>query len=391
MAGPEWGARAVMRDAMRTDKTGPAMKVENDEKDELAMPIVVSDVLNPPQARVKKTLASITGSPQTPASAGMSQPTAQPSPSPSRMRLAVHIRSSPVTPFTPINAPASLETAAIPSGLGRTRGQKSTSQTPIRPPTPDALAGLGTKVEPPGSGPKKRGRPKGWRKPVTPYSSDPNSSHGKRDKRAAESLAGEQNLGPGKSRGQAQEAKRRGRPPRPPEPSCRERYLQSNPYYVPFKCEWDLSEGSQNEPSICPAELQNMDTLRRHVFLIHGDMDPLICRFSRCRDLDQPLKFETEDAFEFHMETKHFASYSWHLGEGCQNNGIWTLKNKPDKLPAYLFDKNGNQVTPSVADQQIETDLQHKERKRKLRKLLHEQNENAPTEEEWKKQMLGVA
>ncbi|KAI0427000.1 hypothetical protein F5Y09DRAFT_317252 [Xylaria sp. FL1042] len=391
MAGPEWGARATVRNAMPADKVAPAMKVENEGEDELAMPIVVSDVLNPPQARVKKTLSSITGGPQTPAGAGMSQPTAQPSPSPSRMRLAVHIRSSPVTPFTPINAPASRDTSALPLGLGRTRGQTSTSQTPIRPPTPDALAGLGTKVEAPSSEPKKRGRPKGWKKPVTSYSTDPNPSRSKRDVRAAESLAPEPSPGPGKSRGQAQEAKRRGRPPRPPEPSCRERYLQSTPYYVPFKCEWDLSEGSQQEPSICPAELQNMDTLRRHVFLIHGDMDPLICRFSRCKDLDQPLKFETKDAFESHMETKHFASYSWHLGEGCQNNGIWTLKNKSDKLPNYLFGKHGNQVTPSVANQQVETDLQHKERKRKLRKLLHEQNENAPTEEEWKKQMLGIA
>lgn len=132
-----------------------------------------------------------------------------------------------------------------------------------------------------------------------------------------------------------------------------------------------------------------MDTLRRHVFLVHGDEDPLICRFSHCKDHKPPPKFETEDEFERHMETKHFAVYLWHMGEGCQNNGIEILKNKPKTLPTYLFDEHGNQVTPSVTEQRLESDLQHKERKRKLRQLLYEQNENAPSEEEWRKQMLG--
>ncbi len=134
-----------------------------------------------------------------------------------------------------------------------------------------------------------------------------------------------------------------------------------------------------------------MDTLRRHVFLIHGDMDPLVCRFSHCKDRNPPLTFKTENEFQSHMEKNHFASYLWHLGEGCQNNGIWTLKSKPDKLPTYLFDEHGNQVTPSVADQRLESDLQHKERRRRLRKLLQQQSENAPSEEEWMKQMLGIA
>lgn len=152
-----------------------------------------------------------------------------------------------------------------------------------------------------------------------------------------------------------------------------------------------MAEGSQQQkPSICPAELQNMETLRRHVFLIHGDMDPLVCRFSHCKDRKPPLEFRTEEEFESHMEKKHFANYLWHLGEGCQNRGIWTLKDKLDKLPTYLFDGQGNQVTPSVADQQVESDLQHKERRRKLRRLLQQQNDNAPSEEEWMNQMLGI-
>ncbi|KAI1422086.1 hypothetical protein F5Y12DRAFT_764357 [Xylaria sp. FL1777] len=372
-------AGTTMNNSMLTDRVGRGINNKDEEEDELAMPMITSDVLKPSQPVIKKTLSSMTGSPQTGSSGRMSQQTtAEPSQSPSRMRLAVHIRSSPVTPFTPINASATRDQFATPSAFGRARGPASTSQTPVRPPTRDALTSVGTKVEAPSSEAKKRGRPKGW-KPGTPYTTDPNSRYRKRETRAAE------------SQGETQEVKRRGRPPRPPELSFRERYLQSNPYYVPFKCEWDLSKDSQQQQSsLCPAELQNMDTLRKHVFSVHGDMDPLVCRFSHCKDRKPPLRFETEDEFESHMETKHFASYLWHLGEGCQNNGIWTLKHKPDKLPAYLFDEHGNQVTPSVADQQLENDHQVKERRRKLRKLLQQQNENAPTEEEWIKQMLGM-
>jgi hypothetical protein len=219
-----------------------------------------------------------------------------------------------------------------------------------------------------------------------PYSTDPNSKYRRREARRAEGQAH------GQIQGQSQEPKRRGRPSRPPETSVREQYLQSKPDYIAYKCEWDLSQNPhQNEPSICPAELQNMDTLRRHVFLVHGDADPLICRYSKCKDHDPALEFKTDEGFKDHMEKKHYASYLWHLGEGCRNNGIWTLRNKSSRLPAYLFDKNGIQVTPSIADQQLENDLQFKQRKRKLKKLLYQQNENAPSEEEWAKQMMGIA
>ncbi|KAI0466342.1 hypothetical protein F4859DRAFT_304613 [Xylaria cf. heliscus] len=396
MEGRGLGSGPTMSKTVITGNVDGTIKDEAEEQDELSMPIVISDVLKPARPKTRKTLSSVVGSPQTPNRARTGQQTAlseaEPSQSPSRMRLAVHIRSSPITPFTPINAPADRERSTLPTRLGRTRGRPARSQTPIRPPTPDALAGLGTNVEGSGSEPRKRGRPKGW-KPGTPYSStEPHSRYRKRETRAAESQTQERSTGQDKGRGQNQDGKRRGRPPRPPEPSVREEYLRSKPEYIPYKCEWGLSEDSaKQESSICPAELQNMDTLRRHVFLIHGDGDPLICRFAHCKDRNPPLRFETDDEFEHHMETQHFAAYLWYMGEGYQNNGIETIKNKPKTLPTYLFDKHGNQVTPSVTDQRLETDLQHKERKRKLRQILYEQNENAPSEEEWMKQMLGIA
>ncbi|KAI1188373.1 hypothetical protein F5B17DRAFT_395612 [Nemania serpens] len=416
MAGRGLGASATLRNEMLTSRVGQAGINNDDEEDELALPIVFSDISRTSRPQSKKFLSSVTESPQTPNGARMSQQTAvsanEPSPSQPRMRLAVHIRSSPVTPFTPINAPTPHGSSNFSSRLGQPQGRTATAQTRIRPPSPD-FAGLGmsagasakasVKVPNTTSEPKKRGRPKGW-KPGTPYTTDPNSRYRKREMQAAELQAQGQGTDQGrvdkvrdekgKDRSQNQETRRRGRPPRPPEPTIREQYLQSNPDYIPFKCEWELSisdDPPTQGPSICPAELQNMETLRRHVFIVHGDQELLGCGFPHCRDRDPPLRFKTEDEFEHHMETRHFPGFLWHMGDGYQNKGIETLRDKAGEVPAYLLDKDGSQVTPSVADQRVESDLQRKERKRRLRRLLYQQNENAPSEEEWRQQMMGIA
>ncbi|KAI1110023.1 hypothetical protein F5Y14DRAFT_430306 [Nemania sp. NC0429] len=406
MAGRGPGAAgSAMRYAMVTNRAGQAARDESDEEDELAMPTVISDVSRTSQPKRRKFTSSATESPQTPNGARMSQQTApsatEPSQSQPRMRLAVHIKSSPITPFTPINVPTAHGASILPPRLVQPGGRTATSQRLTRPPAASSVAGQGVSAEAsarasaqaPGSGLKKRGRPKGW-KPGTPYSTDPESRYRKREMKATLLQGQGQGTDRGKDPSQIQEVKRRGRPPLPPEPTIRELYLRSKPGYIPYKCEWELpvsNDSLMQKPSICPAELQNMDTLRRHVLHVHGGQEPLGCRFPRCRDHDPPLRFKTADEFERHMETRHFRVFLWHLGEGPQNNGIETLRDKAGKLPAYLFDKDGSQVTPSVVDQRIENDLQRKERKRRLRRLLYQQNENAPSEEEWRQQMLGIA
>ncbi|KAI1809751.1 hypothetical protein GGS20DRAFT_570609 [Poronia punctata] len=379
-------------DGVRVDtaaKVGMMMR-EDSYDDELAMPIVKSDVLQSPRQRPRKTISSLATGQQTPTSARVSHQLGQSPTDPARplshMRLAVHIRSTPIKPFTPINAPASDGSSTLPSRLGRTRGRPRKSPASTRPPTPDPISILGAKSErdesEPSSVPKKRGRPKGW-KPGTPYTTDPASRYRKREARAA-------GLTPGQSHGHEQ--KRRGRPPKAPPPPVHEEYLKSKPDYIPYKCEWVVSEVAQLEQSpVCPAELHNFDTLRKHVYWIHGEAEPLVCRFSHCGNRNPPLRFETTEEFEKHMEKKHFERYLWYRGEGYQNKGIWTLEQPTaDKLPAYLFDEQWNQVTPSIINQKLEDEVEHKERKRKLRRLLHQQNENAPSEEEWTKQMLGI-
>ncbi|KAI0385371.1 hypothetical protein F5Y04DRAFT_184251 [Hypomontagnella monticulosa] len=289
-----------------------------------------------------------------------------------------------ITPISPIQPSSSIavhirtSTSASPS---RTHPRNLTAER-ARAPRPERERILGGKTpavmssavhntEDPSFQPRKRGRPKGW-KPGMAYTDGKADST--KDTRPTEPKKDE-----------PREPKRRGRPPRAPLASARERYLQSNAEYLPFKCDWKQSTGKS-----CPAELQNMKTLRQHVFIVHGDEEPLVCRWGKCAAKEAPIQFADQAAFEQHVEKAHFRSFVWHMGEGYRNDGISTLQRDADSLPAYLFDKDGNQVTPSVADQEFEDDQQLKERKRKLKRLLIQMDENAPSEEEYRKQTLGI-
>lgn len=163
------------------------------------------------------------------------------------------------------------------------------------------------------------------------------------------------------------------------------------PRYVPFLCEW---EG-------CPAELQNVDTLRRHVLAVHG-RDAVArgsCRWGKCaaaaaagRAEDQAgggrrgrrTVFASADEFGSHVEDWHLVPFVWHVGDGPRNTVVEYKVKTPDEaavdLPDYLFDEEGNQVTPSVLNQEFENDEERKERRRRLHRLLLERDRNAPEE-----------
>ncbi|KAK6825246.1 hypothetical protein PG989_013014 [Apiospora arundinis] len=244
--------------------------------------------------------------------------------------------------------------------------------------------------------PRKRGRPKGW-KPGTPY--NPNkgvpSSASHKTTRKPKSASTASN----------QEPRRRGRPPKPPDLTIRQWYLQSDPKYMSFDCEWhDMNP--KGELTRCPAELQNMDTLRKHVLLMHCSTEPpLVCRWGKCGSNElfktpalgegattnengaehqhQPQEFVDEGALRAHVEKEHMEPFVWHMGDGPQNKGIWTLKQDPNKQPQYLFGEDGNQVTPSIKGQQFEDTQGMMERKRRLRAIQRQAMENAPDESEF--------
>ncbi|KXJ96586.1 hypothetical protein Micbo1qcDRAFT_155165 [Microdochium bolleyi] len=240
----------------------------------------------------------------------------------------------------------------------------------------------------------KRGRPKGW-KPGMSYSAI-------RGNPPPNKTPGEKGSGPGLPRGR--------KPGATIGTTIRREYLRSKAEFAPFVCEW-LEQNGQP----CPAELHNLDTLRKHVFLVHisdnegspedthndhhgkGEAEhedrkhtPQICRWAKCGRQDPPRLYDSEDALDDHMEA-HLNSISWHVGDGHQNRGIASVKQEMATATAYLFGKDGSQITPSIKDQTIESDQQRKDRKRRLRYLEMQRDENAPDEEEFLQQTLGAA
>ncbi|KAL8821390.1 MAG: hypothetical protein Q9223_000539 [Gallowayella weberi] len=102
---------------------------------------------------------------------------------------------------------------------------------------------------------------------------------------------------------------------------------QSTPIHRIYACKWKA----------CPAELHNLETLKKHVAK-HGDKYdvPIPCLWKGCgqvRDDDekgddenekadeerpesQPLEYPTKDIWAKHMERRHLADYAWKLGDG---------------------------------------------------------------------------
>ncbi|KAK1761395.1 hypothetical protein QBC47DRAFT_369972 [Echria macrotheca] len=213
--------------------------------------------------------------------------------------------------------------------------------------------------------PKKRGRPFGWKLGSGPYStmskSGPGSTGRPRGRPPVKTPKPPQPPG---------EPKRRGRPPRKQPPTPWETYINSNPKFLVFLCEW---EG-------CPAQLHNLETLRRHLLVVHGKAGT--CKWGDCPTKHpSPLTFSTSADFEAHLDKTHILACAWHLGDGPQNHSDNPPPpDPPDKLPSYLFDRNGKQVTPWVGDLEVEDDEARKKRKLRLGRLLMQRDNNAPPE-----------
>ncbi|KAF5024990.1 hypothetical protein F66182_2941 [Fusarium sp. NRRL 66182] len=161
--------------------------------------------------------------------------------------------------------------------------------------------------------------------------------------------------------------KRRGRPLKQPSPPPRTIYYQLDAPFFPFLCEW---KG-------CKAELQNLETLRRHVNVVHGDSDH--CLWGECWRQESPCEFGDDEHFKEHVEGAHLVPLSWHVGDGPNNLGQRSLpKEEEEDIPDYLKDEHGNQVTPSIRDQQEEDLMTWRRNRRKLKELLIRMNDNLP-------------
>lgn len=221
---------------------------------------------------------------------------------------------------------------------------------------------------------RPRGRPKGWRPgmPSTKTGLPTASATKYLDADGKPITAHKPPVAANKPPGQ----KRRGRPPRPPSPTARNVWeTMAPPKYVAFQCEW---QG-------CRAELQNIQTLRKHLRVVHGGPPPLVCRWARCGKADPPPTFTQDSEFHSHVDTAHLMPYVWHCGEGQSNSRCVrkrTADQDKDEIPGYLLGPDGAQVTPWVKGQLEEDALTYRENRRRLQRILFQRDANAPSEEE---------
>lgn len=152
-------------------------------------------------------------------------------------------------------------------------------------------------------------------------------------------------------------------PPTPVPPSPREIRDNTKPTFFDFVCEW---KG-------CPAVLNNLDRLKKHIGVVHGyeARHSLRCRWGACGQFDEgdpanPVSFATIEDLEKHVDTHHIRSVMWHLGDGQKGDlQLGVVSGSTDEPPQYLFYK-GEQVSPWVKDQQVETVSESRRRERRL-------------------------
>lgn len=252
---------------------------------------------------------------------------------------------------------------------GRPVGSKSHQSTPVPAADPSA--------------PKRRGRPKGWRPGM------PSTKTGKPTASAARYLDEHGNRIPhapsSAVKGGGGPPKRRGRPPRAPPrappPTARKVWeAMEAPTYVTFLCEWTR----------CKAELQNAETLRRHVRKLHGlkerDGGGWVCRWAKCGRVveGEERVFATVEELHAHLEARHFVPLVWQVGDGACNAQCVprSAAQVEEKIPAYLLGPDGKQVTPWVKYQKEEDNATRMRNRNRLRDILMQRDANAPLQEE---------
>lgn len=180
--------------------------------------------------------------------------------------------------------------------------------------------------------------------------------------------------------------KRRGRPPKPPSPPPLELYRMLKPVFLSFLCEW---KG-------CKADLQNLETLRRHVNAVHLEeqdyeeegvpKEPWTCLWGKCGMASRAPTFKTHEEMEEHVEQRHMIPFGWHIGDGPKvdphNFKPKREAGEEDDIPSYLKDKDGNQVTPSIKEQRLEDAAEYKERRKRLWYMMKVADDNLPSEDE---------
>lgn len=125
-------------------------------------------------------------------------------------------------------------------------------------------------------------------------------------------------------------------------PSTKRSSQPSAPIHRVYECRW----------KDCPAELHNLETLRKHVRRHRDAFDepPYPCLWEGCRanrttnaEEPEPLDFQTDASWNKHMNGRHIEHYAWLLGDGPH-----TPRSSDTEASDCLSDSQGRQMTPVV-------------------------------------------
>lgn len=388
---PPWetqgnGGPSLARQHRVVSETPDLTNITSDLQDDPPLAAVTSDLpefggpQSPSPTHAQHTLAPSHGPPRPAGS------------TPGRSRIEVVLNLSPYKPHSgqkvwdEADKPVPADQLARVKGLGKSGPMESAlTVSPAR-----KAAATATTPAKATTGKRPRGRPKGWR-PGMPSTKTglPTASaaryldrEGKiRVTKPPPSSAARAGAGAGAGGGPDNNTgqKRRGRPPRPPSPTPRGVWeTMMAPRYVVFLCEW----------AGCTAELQNIETLRRHVRKVHGqgEAGPLVCKWAKCgqRPGEERVSFERDYEFNAHVDERHLLPFVWHAGDG-HRNGKFLMQSTGNEIeyaaPAYLLGPDGEQVTPWVKEQEIEDLLTWRENRGRLKEILLQRDANAPSED----------
>lgn len=101
-------------------------------------------------------------------------------------------------------------------------------------------------------------------------------------------------------------------PPRLPSPTPRDMYNKTQPKFIQYPCEWNG----------CKASLNNLETLQKHIRIVHGKeaRDTLRCGWGIC-GTNTPRMYESLEDLETHFESFHLEPLKWRLGDGHKSHG----------------------------------------------------------------------
>lgn len=147
-------------------------------------------------------------------------------------------------------------------------------------------------------------------------------------------------------------------PSRIPSPTPRQIYDKTQPNFPRYQCEWNR----------CKAILINLDTLQKHIRIVHGNEAriTLCCSWESCGTHNLG-KYASVEILEHHFETMHLASIKKSLSNGLKDHNVMA---KASDVGFSLQDfRSGARVKLFMRDQKTKSPEEWRSTRERLRNL----------------------